>query len=261
MLLVDADLYLYRCTTFTEQEICWDADGACNIWSLDTDLKTAKEMFFDQLDTFKETLNDDRVILCLSSAYNFRKDVMPTYKGGRKKIRKPLGYVAMLDWAKHTFSTVQLRGLEADDVMGILATKPENIGKAVIVSDDKDMKTIPAKIYRPMSDERLDMSQAEADRNFYIQCLTGDVTDGYSGLKGYGVKTAEKLLGSRPDWSLVEKAYLKAGLTRKDALTQARLARILRWEDWDYDNKKPILYGSKEHGKSRTLHEGVSAAS
>jgi DNA polymerase-1 len=145
--------------------------------------------------------------------------------------------------------------------MGILATKPENIGKAVIVSDDKDMKTIPAKIYRPMSDERLDMSQAEADRNFYIQCLTGDVTDGYSGLKGYGVKTAEKLLGSRPDWSLVEKAYLKAGLTREDALTQARLARILRWEDWDYDNKKPILYGSKEHGKSRTLHEGVSAAS
>jgi len=80
MLLIDADLYLYRCTTFTEQEICWDEDDGSNIWSLDTDLKLAKEMFFDQLDTFKETLHDDRVILCISSKHNFRRDVIPDTK-------------------------------------------------------------------------------------------------------------------------------------------------------------------------------------
>ncbi len=247
MLLIDADLYLYRCTTFTEQEICWDEDDGSNIWSLDTDLKLAKEMFFDQLDTFKETLHDDRVILCISSKHNFRRDVDPRYKGNRKGVRKPLGYAAMLDWARHTFSTVTIDGLEADDVMGILATKPENVGKAIIVSDDKDMKTIPTKLFRPMSGERMDVTQAEADKFFLMQCLTGDVTDGYAGLKGYGAKTAEKVLGSRPTWSLVEQAYIKAGFTKQDALTQARLARILRWEDWDYENKKPILFTGKQH--------------
>ena len=257
MLLVDADLYLYRATAATEQEICWDEDDGSNIWSLDTDLKLAKEMFFDQMETFKETLHDDRVILCLTSKKNFRRDVDPRYKNNRVKIRKPLGYLAMVDWAKHHFSTVSLDGLEADDVMGILATKPENKDKAIIVSDDKDMKTIPAKIYRPMAGERLDITEAEADRFFLTQCLTGDPTDGYQGLKGFGPKTAEKLLGSRPDWSIVEKAYIKAGFTKQDALTQARLARILRWCDWDYENKKPILFGSKEHvQKTRTVHEG-----
>ena len=29
--------------------------------------------------------------------------------------------------------------------MGILATKPENIGKCIIVSDDKDMRTVPSR--------------------------------------------------------------------------------------------------------------------
>ena len=242
MLLVDADLYLYRATAATEQEICWDEDEGANLWSLDTDLKLAKELFFDQLDSFKDKLHDDRILLCISSPRNFRKTVFPTYKGGRKKTRKPLGYTEMIRWAKSLFSCVELEGLEADDVMGILSTKPENKDKAIIVSDDKDMKTVPAKLYRPMSDERFDISLDEANRNFLTQCLTGDVTDGYSGLKGFGPKTAEKLLGQRPAWSLVEKAYLDAGHTREDALTQARLARILRWDDWDYKNKKPILF-------------------
>ena len=247
MLLIDADLYLYRATAATEQEICWDEDEGANLWSLDTDLKLAKELFFDQVDTFRETLHSDKVLLCLSSTSNFRKQVSSTNKGNRKKTRKPLGYIAMLDWAKHHFDTITMPSLEADDVMGILATKPENKGKAIIVSDDKDMKSIPAKLYRPMSQERFHTSLEEADKHFLMQCLTGDLTDGYSGLKGYGPKTAEKLLGQRPAWSLVEKAYLDAGLTKEDALTQARLARILRWEDWDAKKKKPILYTGASH--------------
>ena len=42
--------------------------------------------------------------------------------------------------------------------MGIIATKPGNEGKVTIVSDDKDMKTIPGRLYRPMSDELLEIS-------------------------------------------------------------------------------------------------------
>jgi DNA polymerase-1 len=36
--------------------------------------------------------------------------------------------------------------------------------------------------------------------------------------------------------------YAKAGLTEADALRQARLARILRWTDWDNKKKEPILW-------------------
>lgn len=255
-LLIDADLYLYRATAATEEEVCWDAEGESNLWSLDTDLKLAKEMYFDQMDTFKEKLHDDDLIMCLSSKNNFRKKVDPSYKGNRAKVRKPLGYLAMIDWLRHHFRTCQMETLEADDVLGILATKPENKGKAIIVSDDKDMKSVPAKLYRPMSDERFDITEAEADKAFLMQCLCGDPTDGYSGLKGFGPKSSEKLLGARPDWSLVENAFIKAGHTKAEALTQARLARILRWSDWDSENRTPILFGSKEYEKARTVHEG-----
>jgi DNA polymerase-1 len=43
-------------------------------------------------------------------------------------------------------------------------------------------------------------------------------------------------------WAAVVAAYEKAGLTEQDALTQARLARILRYSDWDNEKKEPILW-------------------
>lgn len=238
MLIVDADLYMYRCLSATEEETDWGDD----VWTLVSDLKIAKDLFQAQLDDFQQTLNDEDMVLCLSSKTNFRKVLEPTYKANRKKTRKPLGFVAMQDWLKHSYRCFTKPGLEADDCLGILSTMPENAGKGIIVSDDKDMKTIPGKLYRPQNNELHDISQVEADLAFYTQCLVGDVTDGYAGLKGYGPKTAAKALGNRPTWSIVEQAYKAAGFTRDDALHQARLARILRWSDWDQTKGTPILY-------------------
>ena len=96
-------------------------------------------------------------------------------------------------------------GLEADDVCGLLSTKPENKKQCVVVSNDKDLKTIPGMLYRPMSDEMLSVTEQEADKNFLTQCLTGDSTDGYPGVPGIGPKKAEALLGGRPDWGAVRK--------------------------------------------------------
>ena len=36
--------------------------------------------------------------------------------------------------------------------------------------------------------------------------------------------------------------YKRAKLDEEEAITQARLARILRASDWDSENKKPILW-------------------
>ena len=238
-LLLDTDILLYKAISSTEVEIDWGDD----IWTLFTDLKEAKEAFIKQVDTITQKLGSDDVLHCLSDPTdNFRKHIAPTYKSNRKGTRKPVGYVALRDWIKETYDVLMKPSLEADDVLGIIATKPDNLGKCVVVSDDKDLRTIPCKLYRPMADEKLDITQQQADTHFLTQALTGDPTDGYSGCKGVGAKTAAKILGNRPMWSSVEQAYLKAGMTKEDALTQARLARILRWDDWDETNGEVKLW-------------------
>lgn len=238
-LLLDADIIMYRAALSAEQEVDWGDD----IWSLQTDLKDAKAAFKTQVDVIRERLGVDKYLCCLSDhSSNFRKKVFPDYKSGRKKTRKPVGYVALCSWVEENHDTLRKPSLEADDVMGILATKPDNVGKCIVVSDDKDLKTIPGELYRPTSDERQTLTQEEAEKYFLMQCLTGDSTDSYSGVPGIGPKKAEAILGTRPAWSSVEQAYIKAGLTRDDAITQARLARILRWSDWDQEKGEVKLW-------------------
>ena len=226
-LLIDGDLYLFRAATSVEEETDWGDD----IWSLSTDLSAAKRVFNSMVDGFKQALNANDVVITLSGSSNFRRGVEPTYKAARKKTRKPVGYSAMVEWVKETWDYVLVDELEADDVMGIMGSIPGT--KAIIVSDDKDMKSIPGKLYRPQSNERMTISQAEADRYFLTQTLTGDPTDGYAGCPTMGPKTAEKALGTHPTWDAVVSAYQKQKLNADYALTQARLARILRHTDWD----------------------------
>ena len=229
VLLLDGDLYLYRAAAAAEQEIDWGDD----IWSLMTDLNDAKAIFMSLVEDLQENHCTDHMIVALSDKENFRHEVYSGYKGGRKKARKPVGYVALVQWARANFRTHTEPLLEADDVLGILGTRPD-LGESIIVSDDKDLKTIPGRLYRPMTGELLEITKEQADRNFLMQALTGDVTDGYSGCPKVGAKTAEKILaGPKPQWSSVVRAYQKAGLTEADALTQARCARILRHVDWD----------------------------
>ena len=238
-LLIDTDILVYKAIASTEVEIDWGDD----IWTLYTDLKDAKDVFKHQLTIITDKLASDDILCCLSDpSDNFRKHISSDYKSNRKGTRKPVGYVALRDWVQKNYPSIVKPSLEADDVLGILATKPENAGNVIVVSDDKDLKTIPCKLYRPMADEVMEIRPAQADAFFFTQALTGDPTDGYSGCKGVGEKTAAKILGNRPAWSSVEQAFLKAGMTKEDALTQARLARILRWEDWDETKGEPKLW-------------------
>ena len=87
------------------------------------------------------------------------------------------------------------------------------------------------------------ITKKEADSWFLTQTLAGDCTDGYSGVPGYGVKAAEKLFQDKGfTWQTVLWAYKSKGLSEEDALKNARLARILRKEDYDFRNKQPILW-------------------
>ena len=230
-LLIDGDLYLYQAAAACEDEVDWGED----IWSLSTNVDAAKKMFNSRLQGFLERLKAEQMLVCFTVGDNFRKTVLPDYKGGRKKTRKPVGYKYLVQWAQEVYQCHVQDTLEADDIMGILQSS--NTHPTCIVSCDKDMKTIPGQLYRPMADELLTVTEADANHYFLTQCLTGDATDGYKGIPGTGPKKAEGILGNHPSWDQVLQAYLKAGLTREDAIAQSRCARILRSCDWDWDKE------------------------
>jgi DNA polymerase-1 len=235
-LLIDADGILYKSVAAAEYEADW-GDG---IFVASTNINQAKDMFLSQIEALKRELGNGQIVMVLSGRGNFRKDLDPSYKSNRVS-RKPLGFVAMTEWLSDTFTDVVSQdGIEADDYLGILATKPGS-PDSIIVSDDKDLKTIPGKLFR--LGELSTIDDDEAERYWLLQALTGDTADGYKGCPGVGTVKAEKTLlkpGSR--WENVKREFLKAGLTEDYAVLQARLARILRYEDWDSVNKCPRLW-------------------
>ena len=195
----------------------------------------------------------DSVCIALSDMKNnFRKVVNPNYKGNRKTI-KPILYEFLRKYMNETgYKIYERPNLEADDVIGILATSEKIIkGDKVIWSLDKDFKTIPCKFHRSKigsKDESIIISKEEADWWFMYQTLIGDKVDGYEGCKGVGDKTARKILGDIGEksleemWNLVVSAYEKHGFTKEDALLNARMARILRVEDYDFKKKEVKLW-------------------
>ena len=82
-----------------------------------------------------------------------------------------------------------------------------------------------------------------------LQTLTGDPADNYKGLQGVGKVNAEKIINKdmtyQEMWQAVLSAYREKGFTEKDALIQARVARILRHYDYDYKRKSVIYWDIK----------------
>lgn len=227
-LLIDGDGVVFTICVGLEHEVRWDE----HIHTLHSNLDEAIDSFEKYTKQIKQELKANEITFVFSSKTNFRKSVDPTYKGHRKKARKPLAYGSMLEyvWKQNNvrWTCVEYDHLEADDVLGIMATNGKNPNN-IIVSDDKDLLTIPTRVYR--LGELHDVSQEQADYNWLKQTLTGDVADGYKGCPGIGDKSAAKLLET-PTWQTVVKAFAKAGLGEAEALVQARLARILRAEDY-----------------------------
>ena len=234
-LLIDGDIVVYQYSSTVEHEIDWGDD----VWSLWADAKEAQQLILQYLDILVEETAADDFIFCFSDKDNFRKDIDSTYKSNRKGKRKPVCYKAVKEWIQDQYKTETWDRLEADDVMGIMSTADMLAGEKVIVSEDKDMKTIPGLLWR--SGEMHNISQEEADYNHLYQTLVGDSTDGYPGLRGVGDKRATELLKT-PTWETVVKAFEKAGQTEEDALVQARLARILRASDYNFEFDQPRMW-------------------
>ena len=156
------------------------------------------------------------------------------------------------EYAHERYKAFERPDLEGDDVLGILATSPVIVkGEKVIVSLDKDLKTIPGLICdmrEPITIQEI--TEEEADYNHMYQTLVGDTADGYPGCPGIGPVSATKLLADVPRtyadmWPAVVKAYEKKGLSEEVALVQAQIARICRRDDYDFKKKEVILWTPK----------------
>jgi 5'-3' exonuclease len=256
LLLIDGDQFLFKSTSAIEKDVRWDDFNHV----LFSNANEAWDTFVGMLKRIFERFETEEHALCFTTPPNFRRTLAADYKGNRQT-RKPLCYSTLREKAEAHYTCVSLPGLEADDVMGILATKPGKTSR-IIVSQDKDMKTVPSTVWDGV--DLTTYSEAEADYWHLYQTLVGDSSDGYKGCPGIGPKKAEGILAhtilaepssiperergdsyAKTRWARVVETYAKAKLTEADALVQARLARILRWTDWDGETKTPILWTPK----------------
>ena len=247
ILLLDGDIVAYKHASGAEQAIDWGDD----IWTLHTDTRKAKKMMNVEVETLAIALEADKVLVAVSSKTNFRHGVDPTYKAGRKKSRKPIGLPCLREELLTEWGGKVVDGLEADDLLGVWATDPmfHAGSKKIIVSIDKDMQTIPCYLYNQNHPELgvKNISRREADLFHLYQTLVGDSTDGYPGCPTYGPTKSKRLLDSivhdeESAWDKVVGAFEGQGKTAEEALVQARLARILRVENYNHKNGKVRLW-------------------
>lgn len=228
--LIDGDLLAYKASSAVQKDIYW-GDG----------LYTCHAYLDDAIDQFEEIMGGIKGILKTNHNVemndysfvfsdpndNFRKHLMPDYKNNRLDKRKPTCYYGLVDWIRNNYESKSSESLEADDVIGINSTPDTTL----IVSLDKDFKTLPTHFYRVNEDQIYWLDEDKANYWHMFQTLVGDTADGYKGCPGIGAVRAERILKDVPQdklWETVVNTYKKAGLTEDDALLQARMAYILR---------------------------------
>jgi len=225
-LLVDADYIVYKSCAGAETDIDWGDDVIMVVSKFSEAMTNVQRELAKIKGHFMWDVPE--LILFFSDAVNFRKKILPSYKGHRNR-KKPCGYKRVINALSEQYEVIRIPTLEADDAMGIYATaNPGN----VIVSPDKDMRQIPGKLYN--MDELVEITEEEGYRWHLIQTLAGDQTDGYSGVPGIGIKRAVALFDEHGyTWDTVVKAFTDKDLTEEDALINARLAKILTTNEYD----------------------------
>ena len=230
-LLVDADILAFKCAARHEVRTAFGV----TVGSLD-DAKTDADQTVSQ---WLKMLGATDAVMALSCRLgNFRYKVLPTYKYGRKSTsdKRPELLTDMKLHLAECYESHVLFNLEGDDVLGILQTDD-----TIIVSEDKDLRTVAGRLYAPHRDELgvIDITQLEADQFLMWQTIVGDSTDGYKGALGVGKRSpyAEAVLAADADelWDIVTDAYASVDMTEDEALAQARCAKILTTE---YYNKE-----------------------
>jgi DNA polymerase-1 len=242
VVLLDGDIIVYQVCFGAEVETKWP-NGTDTLYSSPSQREYGVRNFIEYIeDRFKA----DKIIIAFSPPKCFRNDILPSYKQNRAKSRKPFGLKETKEWMKTEWTCLTVDNIEADDLLGIMATGDKVVGRKIICSKDKDFMQIPGEYYNTLKQELHIITEEEANLYFYRQIIIGDSVDNYKGVPGIGPVGAAKFIkeGMTEEqmWENVVKAYKSKELTEEDALVQARCARILRSTEWDSNKQEIILW-------------------
>ena len=170
---------------------------------------------------FKEENPDYFLVTMDTKKPTFRHQRYSEYKANRKEMPLELQqqipiFYDILD--RSNINTVKLDGFEADDILGTIVTRNQNLNlDQYIISGDKDLMQLVNKntfIYSPGNNfqpKKIYTEQAVFDK-WGVNCnriidylaLVGDSSDNIPGVAGVGPKTAVKLLN---EFDTVENIY------------------------------------------------------
>ena len=207
LLVVDTPSMLYRAFFALPKSIKGPLPGVKGRKSVNALLGSAN-LILREVDLHKPRA----VALCFGpDAADYRTDAYPDYHAARPPMPKEL----VDQWAdSHEFfrafgwTVAVSEDLEADDLMGTLATKEEKAGgKALLMTGDRDMyqcatKAVTVLYVKTGSQGAEQVDPAEVKSRYGIPpelvpdfiALRGDPSDGLPGAKGVGEKTAAELL-------------------------------------------------------------------
>ncbi len=227
-LLIDGDILVYR-LGFAVQTRNSEIEPISNAFHL---IKKAIKDMGKRFDT-----DNIKIFLTSTDKSNFRYKIatIKPYKGNRdpkinpKAPPKPHYYDALRRYLLSNYNCVNVKGMEADDALGIHQMKhiDDLYFETVICSIDKDLDMVPGLHYNFVTDTlykcedpgKLILSEDRKKLRgqgliwFYAQMLMGDSADNIPGLSGFGpVKIYEVLedcYGEDELWSKVQEVYLE----------------------------------------------------
>lgn len=170
------------------------------------------------------------VVFSCPRADSFRRALYPGYKRNRVTVEAPKLLPMLREKICESFSNVvELKNIEADDYVVAHAKflSPFYIAAAY----DKDVAGSLSFCYDWMKDKFLKRDEVVADSFKYIQCLSGDSSDGIPGIPKVGLVKAtafvQKALTLKQDlWKTIVVLYKEAGLDEQHALLNMRLVSM-----------------------------------
>jgi len=270
LVLIDGDPPVYACGFSAEKNVysvCEEvfatkkeALNHCLLFDIDYD-EVEKEVIAEDvshalhnakklINTVCEATDAEEYKVFLTGKGNFREDLVDYYKANRDSSHKPVHYEALREYFVEKHNAEVVVGMEADDMLAITQYQTYlhtgTWDNTCIATIDKDLDTVAGWHYNWNKKKLYFVTEFEASKFFYTQCLTGDTVDNIKGIHGIGPKKAEKILdGCTTEFELYDavlsayeehhvKEFGVSEAAKEDFTENANLLWMLRHPDEHY---------------------------
>lgn len=179
-------------------------------------------------------------VIKVMSGHSWKKDTYLTYKAKRKKDPRVKEF---RDWVLETDDTIlKVEPFEADEVLVIMHDYLANydVEDCIVFSDDKDLHYVTLLNCKINTTEEVDIRYDE--NKLFCQMLAGDKEDCVDGINKVGMKTADKLLKEKGEYTLenVIQVYKDKEVSEEECNKQLNLINPIKREFFQDEDK--MLY-------------------